>query len=63
MVCFLHSGISFKFIYLLNITEQKCPRGNFYKAQSAGCQNNPIGVTFHIQKSLEIFEKNSSDKI
>ena len=24
------------------------PRGNFYKAQSAGCQNNPIGVTFQI---------------
>ena len=29
----------------------------------AGCQNNPIDVNFHLQKSLEIFEKNSADKI
>ena len=29
----------------------------------AGCQNNPIDVNFHPQKSLEIFEKNSADKI
>ena len=29
----------------------------------AGCQNNLIDVNFHLQKSLEIFEKNSADKI
>ena len=29
----------------------------------AGCQNNPIDVSFHFQKSLEIFDKNSADKI
>ena len=29
----------------------------------AGCQNNPIYLNFHLQKSLEIFEKNSADKI
>ena len=29
----------------------------------AGCQINPIDVNFHLQKSLEIFNKNSSDKI
>ena len=29
----------------------------------AGCQNNPIDVNFHLQKSLEIFEKKSADKI
>ena len=29
----------------------------------AGCQNNPIDVNFHLQKSLEIFEKNLADKI
>ena len=29
----------------------------------AGCQNNPIDVNFHLQKSLEIFDKNSADKI
>ena len=28
-----------------------------------GCQNNPIDVNFHLQKSLEIFDKNSADKI
>ena len=29
----------------------------------AGCQNNLIDVNFHLQKSLEIFEKKSADKI
>ena len=29
----------------------------------AGCQINPIDVNFHLQKSLEIFDKNSADKI
>ena len=29
----------------------------------AGCQNNPIDVNFHLQKSLEMFEKKSADKI
>ena len=29
----------------------------------AGCQINPIDVNFYIQKSLEIFDANSSDKI
>ena len=28
-----------------------------------GCQINLIGVNFHLQKSLEIFEENSADKI
>ena len=28
-----------------------------------GCQINPINVNFHFQKSLEIFETNSDDKI
>ena len=28
-----------------------------------GCQINPIGVNFHLQKSLEIFDKKSADKI
>ena len=28
----------------------------------AGCQINPIDVNFHLQKSLEIFDKDSSDK-
>ena len=30
---------------------------------SAGCQINPIDVNFHLQKSLEIFDKKSADKI
>ena len=29
----------------------------------AGCQINPIEVNFHFQKSLEICDKNSADKI
>ena len=33
-----------------------------YKS-SAGPQINPIDVNFHLQKDLEIFEKNSTDKI
>ena len=28
----------------------------------AGCQINSIDVNFHLQKSLEIFDKNSADK-
>ena len=28
-----------------------------------GCQINPTDVNFHLQKSLEIFDKNSVDKI
>ena len=28
-----------------------------------GRQINPIDVNFHLQKSLEIFDKNSADKI
>ena len=28
----------------------------------AGCQINQIDVNFHLQKSLEIFDKNSADK-
>ena len=40
-------------------------RGIFCKTQEAqaGCQINPIDVNFHIQKSLEVFDKNSADKI
>ena len=29
----------------------------------AGCQINPIDLNFHLQKCLEIFDKNSADKI
>ena len=29
----------------------------------AGYQINPIDVNFHLQKSLEIFDTNSADKI
>ena len=29
----------------------------------AGCQVNPIDVNFKLQKSLETFDNNSSDKI
>ena len=29
----------------------------------AGCQINPIDVNFHLQKSFEIFDTNSADKI
>ena len=29
----------------------------------AGCQINPIDVNVHLQKSLEIFDKNSANKI
>ena len=29
----------------------------------AGCQINLIDVNFHLKKSLEIFDKNSADKI
>ena len=28
----------------------------------AGCQTNSIDVNFHLQKSLEIFDKDSADK-
>ena len=36
----------------------------FYNNQSlAGCLLNPIDVNFYLQKSLEIFDKNSADKI
>jgi hypothetical protein len=28
----------------------------------AGCQINPIDVNFHLQKSLEMFDKNSAAK-
>ena len=28
-----------------------------------GCQINPIDVNFYLQKCLEIFDKNSEDKI
>ena len=29
----------------------------------AGCQINPIDVNLFLQKSLEIFDKNSADKL
>ena len=29
----------------------------------AGWQINPIDVNFHLQKSLEVFDNNSADKI
>ena len=50
--------------------QEKCsslatPRGIFYSAQWAwrGCQINKIGFNFHLQKSLEIFDECSADKI
>ena len=50
--------------------QEKCsslepPRDNFYKTQWAGqgVKINPIDVNFHLQKSLEMFEQNSADKI
>ena len=47
--------------------QEKCsslapPRDIFYKTQWA-LQINPIYVNFHLQKSLEIFDKKSADKI
>ena len=36
----------------------KCPA-----SCQLGCQINPIDVNFHLQKSLEIFDKNFADKI
>ena len=41
------------------------PLGTFLKDKLslAGSQINPIDVNFHLQKSLEIFNKNSTDKI
>ena len=36
------------------------PRGSM---SSTGCQINLINVIFYLQKSLEIFDKNSADKI
>ena len=30
---------------------------------SEGCQGNPIDVNFHLQESLEIFDKNSVDGV
>ena len=40
-------------------------RGHFLKDSMslAECQINPIYVNFQLQKSLEIFDKNSADKI
>ena len=40
--------------------------GTFYKTQWAWLDtlsNNPIDVNFHLQKSLEIFDKNKAYKI
>ena len=43
------------------------PRSKFYKTQLAwqGVKFEiiPIDLNFHLQKSLEIFDKNSADKI
>ena len=41
------------------------PRGIFlsYSMSLTWCQINPIDVNFHLTKSLEIFDKNSADKI
>ena len=40
------------------------PKGHFVKdpMRLAGCQINPIDVNFHLQKSLEIFDKNYAGK-
>ena len=38
------------------------PRSKFYKTQW-GCQIIPIDLNFHLQKCLEIFDKNLADKI
>ena len=40
------------------------PRGIFIGLNELGrFSNYPIDVNFHLQKSLEIFDKNSADKI
>ena len=41
------------------------PMGQVFKDSMSlvGCQMNLIDVNFHLQKSLEIFDKNSADKI
>ena len=42
------------------------PKSKFYKTYKmslAGCQTIPIYLNFHLQKCLEIFDKNSADKI
>ena len=41
------------------------PKGKFlYESMSlSGWQINLIDVNFHLQKNLEIFDKNSADKI
>ena len=46
--------------------QEKCsclesPRSNLMSC--TGCQNNPIYLNFHLQKSFESFEKNSADKL
>ena len=41
----------------------RSPKGFFYKAHAmslAVCQINPIDVNFQLQKSFEIFDKNSA---
>ena len=50
--------------------QEKCsslapPRVTFLSDSMSllGCQINPIDVNFHLHKSLEIFGKNSADKI
>jgi hypothetical protein len=47
-------------------SKTKCsPKGNFIQdsVSSEGCQINPIVVNFYLQKSLEISDENSADKI
>ena len=36
---------------------------NRWSMSLAWCQSNPIDVNFHLQKSLESFDKNSADKV
>ena len=45
-----------------NCSSLQPPRETYIRLNE-GCQNNSIDLNFHLQKSLEIFEKKSADKI
>jgi hypothetical protein len=64
-VCFngvLHGhflGIKMQQLTLIGMASS---RAFYIKVHSlAGCQINPIDVNFHLQKSLEVFDKKSAD--
>ena len=49
--------------FLEEIEETKMTFRNYLTFSLAGCQIIPIDLNFHLQKCLEIFDKNSADKI